>query len=188
MGKPIEEIATLAANWWAYALMNPKFDNGDTSFRGLACQTMARKMTKEVSEYGKAKFVEYLAKEIVNKLEQGKCQVLHVDYGPDMVLSAAAVSAGVSTSNFPWKTTMWISKNQVHVMSGYTGALVALYANKTHYRQQIRECNRLRQQYNNGYLDYIEDPVKRQARLDEVTKELEDRITDYTSALEMVEE
>ena len=43
---------------------------------------------------------------------------LHVDYGPDMLLSQAAEEAGLKME-FPWKTNMWLHNDCVAVRNGY---------------------------------------------------------------------
>ena len=70
--------------------------------------------TKSVDETSKKKFIKILEKAIINELESRKEQhrtpkmTLSVDYNPDMILSNCAKVSGISDSNFPWKTTMWM--------------------------------------------------------------------------------
>ena len=50
MSKSVEEIASIATNWWANAISNPKFDKGDSSYIGLMCSALASRAVSYISE------------------------------------------------------------------------------------------------------------------------------------------
>ena len=119
MNKNIIEISKIAATWWANVIINPKFDNGDDSKIGDAINRDREMRVKEVTDETKVKFLNHLSKAIESKLTL-KAQAINisVDYSPDKILVDSAEYANLSTSNFPIKTTMWISINHVAVSYG----------------------------------------------------------------------
>lgn len=118
------EYVRAAVNWWANAIVNPKFDNGDNSMAGGMAFLMAMMVSKKssISKDQIDIFKKELADIIVEQMESsycGECQ-LGVDYHPDMLLYSAAQKAGINDDmGFPWKTNMRISKEQVSVSAGY---------------------------------------------------------------------
>ena len=125
-----KEIAEAAAKWWADQISgNVTFDNGDDSLTGSMCSAMASKLVKPVTEEQKNKFIEILTERIVTEQRD----ILSVDYGPDMLLGESAEQAGISESNFPWKTVMWIVMEKdtgmakVIVRAGYRAEQKQIY-------------------------------------------------------------
>ena len=158
MSKSIIEISKIAATWWANVIINPEFDNGDDSKTG-AVENRNKKMgVKEVTEETKVRFFEHLLKAIESKLIL-KSQAINikVDYIPDKILVESAEYANLSTSNFPIKTTMWISINHIAVSYGYTAKTKYLYANKKFWYKKIDSLNESIKEYERGisYYDWL---------------------------------
>ena len=114
------EYITVAVNWWANAIYNPKFDNGEDSMASLMALMLSSKnsFTKEQL----STFKKELASEIIKNLNDsydGECS-LRVDYHPEGLLFTAAKKAGIDDdTSFPWKTCMHISEKEVSVSAGY---------------------------------------------------------------------
>lgn len=112
----------VAVNWWANAIANPKFDNGDKSASGGMASILAMMLSARntITEEQVKKFKKELAELIVEQLDDSAytCN-LSVDYGPNHILSAAAEKADIPAGmNFPRKTQMTISKDKVTVREG----------------------------------------------------------------------
>ena len=93
-----------AVDWWANAISNPKFDNGDPSPIGGMCVAMAITLKQGVSP----EQVEKFKAELTNQLsDEGVAyHVLNVEYGPDLALGDAMRDSGIPSANAPWKTDM----------------------------------------------------------------------------------
>ena len=158
MNKNIIEISKIAATWWANVIINPEFDNGDDSKRG-AVESRNQKMdVKELSDETKVKFFEHLSKTIESKLIlKSQAINIRVDYCPDKILVESAEYADLPISNFPIKTTMWISINHVAVSCGYTAKTKYLYANKKFWYKEIDFLNESIKEYGRGvsYYDWL---------------------------------
>ncbi|WP_298846310.1 hypothetical protein [Clostridium sp.] len=158
MNKNIIEISKIAATWWANVIINPKFDNGDDSKIGDAINRDREMRVKEVTDETKVKFLNHLSKAIESKLTL-KAQAINisVDYSPDKILVDSAEYANLSTSNFPIKTTMWISINHVAVSYGYTAKTKYLYVNKKFWYKEIDCLNESIKEYGRGiaYYDWL---------------------------------
>ncbi len=118
----IPEYATVAAKWWAKAIMRPKFDNGDKGRTGDMTSMLAmllsshNPVTNDQADAFEQALTEAICAEVA---KYGSCY-LDVDYHPDRILYEAAQKAGItSDSCFPWKTTMRVSKDYVSVSAGY---------------------------------------------------------------------
>lgn len=116
---------TVAVNWWANAIVNPKFDNGDDSTSAGMAFLMAMMVNSKnsITKEQIAIFKKVLADEIVSTIESSswnrQCN-LSVDYHPDMLLLTAGQKAGIDDyMSFPWKTIMSISAEKVSVSAGY---------------------------------------------------------------------
>ena len=102
--------------------------------------------------------------------------ILAADYNPCRTLRISAEVAGISSSNFPWKTTMWISKNHVAVRYGYRAPKEILYANKQYYRELIADTEDCL--FNN----------REESLHPETILELEKELAEYRLGLEKAEE
>ena len=125
------ECVKVAVNWWANAIVNPKFDSGDDrTNNGMSfLMTMVVNSKKSITKEQIDNFKKELANAIVEKINSstnGECY-LNVDYDPDVLLSTAAKNAGMSSTEFPWKTSMTVSKNAVSVLAGYTATWETLW-------------------------------------------------------------
>jgi len=125
------ETARKAARWWANHLRcTAELDNGDRSFTGFQTEILATMLqeaeTKKGSPDDADKFEEALAKVLAGKNDQWLA--IHVDYGPDILLSEAAKNAGVNLgmTRLPWKTCMWIEGEAITVSLGYQGERVQI--------------------------------------------------------------
>ena len=56
--------------------------------------------------------------------------VLGTDYEPDEVLSAPAEEVGIDDECFPWKTTMWVSKDIIKVRTKMHGPLNVIWGTR----------------------------------------------------------
>ena len=125
------EYNKVAAKWWADKLrkVGPgNFDNGDSSTGGMAMllATMLA-MESQTSDEAIDLFEERLAETIKEQVEARGSMTLSVDYSPDYILGNLAQETGVSTSRFPWKTTMWIEKDNVSVSAGYAAPCKTIF-------------------------------------------------------------
>ena len=123
-----DKVIRVAADWWAEAVANPKFDNGD-AFTSLFAAVLTADMQKP--ESGEIqRFKENLGLEILAGLIKNPNYFsLDVDYDPDYHLANAACKAGFrgGVLQFPWKTTMYITKDKVTVRAGYGAKSEVLY-------------------------------------------------------------
>lgn len=189
MSKTINEIALMAANWWADKVIAPKFDNGEQSGTGFMIKAMAELLVEPVTENQRELFVSYLSKEIEVKLSENKRVILSVDYHPDLLLADAATFAEISLDNFPWKSCMWISKNHISVCYGYMKAEQYIYSNKAYWQDQINSLKQSINDYKNGrMLNYIEDKNQRNTAIKNYVQEIENHIAVYEMRARNAEE
>lgn len=189
MSKTIQEIANIAAEWWADKVISPKFDNGDSGLGGFFAMTMATQLVKDIDNTQRKKFVDTLSEYISERLNSNREPYLDVDYGACQSLSEAAEKAGISENNFPWKTYMWVDKNHVSASYGYRGEEEILYANKTFWRKRIESCNNSIQSYESGeYCSYMEDGEEKQKHIAEMISKLKKDITEYEVFLAFAED
>lgn len=129
----LNPVAVAAANWWAQQIGCPQFKavTGDEpraerdplELAGVMAAMLAH--SHPVTEDAGQKFAALLAKHISDSLTRQQAAgrvygvTLSVDYGPDRTLGDIAEAAGVSTSRFPWKTTMWVQPDYVTASLGY---------------------------------------------------------------------
>ena len=108
----------VAIDWWANAIISPKFDNGE-ALPALFAFLMAS-ATKEYTPAEIKTFKEALANGIQDEMsEYGRCN-LSVDYHPCRVLANAGNLIGVNDmTGYPCKTDMYISEKEVSVSAGY---------------------------------------------------------------------
>lgn len=112
------EYVKAATDWWANAIISPKFDNGEALPAPLSFL-----MAGSAKEYTPAEiktFKEALAKGIMDEMSNyGRC-TLDVDYHPCRVLASAGDLIGVNDmTGYPCKTYMSISEEEVAVRAGY---------------------------------------------------------------------
>ena len=126
------EYNKVAAKWWADKLRKTgpgNFDNGDDSSAGGFAMILATMLAikSEPSNESIDLFEEKLASTIKEHIETHGTLILSVDYGPDYILGNLANETGISTSRFPWKTTMWITENKVSVSAGYATSTKTIF-------------------------------------------------------------
>ena len=124
----IEIVINYAVEWWANAILNPTFDNGDLN-TSLMANDLSARMPKPPYEKIE-KFKQYLGNEIrAGILSEPYGFTLGVDYDPDIYLQRAAAKAKLDTGicSFPWKTTMTITIDKVSVRSGYNADAKIIY-------------------------------------------------------------
>ena len=132
IGGDYPEYVKVAVNWWANAIVNPKFDNGDDSVAGEMTFLLAMMVNSKnsISKEQIAIFKKELAQLIIEKMDSsfvGECR-LGVDFHPDRLLYTAAQKAGIDNNmGFPWKTNMRITKNNVSVSAGYAAPWETLW-------------------------------------------------------------
>ena len=108
----------VAAKWWADKLRNITpacFNNGDDSSSGGMAMVMAFLIAdkrRPISEQVDAFEIE-LAHEIERNVENYDSLYISCDYAPDNLLSELAFKHEIETGCFPWKTAMYVSKDEV---------------------------------------------------------------------------
>jgi hypothetical protein len=119
--------AEAAALWWAEQIGAPVFKmvSGHESRREREAGDFAGMMqsmlasSHPVSDEQGAEFATVLEKHVDKLLDGARWVSLGVDYGPDLTLANAAKAAGISSSRFPWKTHMSITRDYVTASLGY---------------------------------------------------------------------
>lgn len=124
----ISPAAAAAAQWWAQAVCNPRFDNGSGDIAGLLAVMVSEQHPVGASEA--QRFAAALAPKLERyaKADSDYAGCVGVDYGPDPVLGDAAKEAGISRNRFPWKTNMWIRSDLVTVSAGYGAGTALVWA------------------------------------------------------------
>ena len=118
-----DEQIEKAVNWWTERIKQPTFDAGADSPEMKLAETMAQMLTSTVAEGSIDKFKNALRSALKNK-DYYPFQGIHTDYHPDPILFEAAKDAGISSNNFPWKTSMYFRDDgSVQVSLGYGAAL-----------------------------------------------------------------
>lgn len=124
-----KEMARAMAAWWGERVGGrTHHDNGDhknmaSVFAGILADTM----NEPADESKINKFVDILTEKILKQAEENPFSLRHhlgCDYAPSKFLSDAAKEAGISSNNFPWKTSMGIreindGETIVEVYAGY---------------------------------------------------------------------
>lgn len=118
------EYNKVAAKWWADRLRNIEVDNfniGEKNDVGLFAMIFGASfaINKKPSASNINKFEELLAETIKEQVEVRGSLILSCDYHPNYILEDIAQKAGISKDVFPWKTTMWITKDKVTVKARY---------------------------------------------------------------------
>lgn len=121
-----ERVIEVAVNWWADKISKRHHhDNGDNSTASVMACLLAdmghKETTEEQVEVFKRELTALLTDEYENrfgKSEYGSI-LIGCDYGPGLMLDKAAKIAGINSMNFPFKTFMDITKNEVKVSDGY---------------------------------------------------------------------
>lgn len=118
--KDIHEAAEVAARWWAERIVgNTRHDNGDTNLSSAFAMWMADAGQETPS---RAQIETFEAALIRGIEELARCMgdvPLFCDYGPGGILHNAAEESGINELNFPFKTGMFVSPDQVRVSAGY---------------------------------------------------------------------
>lgn len=132
----MKEYNEVAAAWWANKLRNitpASFNNGDESSAGGMGMMMAFLVAdKRRPEDEKVDaFEKELAEKIKQEVEEFGRLYISCDYAPDDLLTELAFTHEIETGCFPWKTSMWISKEEVKVSPGYARPAVIIYPENT---------------------------------------------------------
>lgn len=111
------EYVKIAVDWWANAIISPKFDNGEPLPEFLS---FFMGNTKEYSPEEIKTFKNALAEGIIDLMnKRGDICYISVDYSPCGVLAKAGELIGVDNlTGYPCKTYMQISKSKVSVSAG----------------------------------------------------------------------
>ncbi len=115
------ETTIKAAKWWTDKISNPgfgSFNMGDDSQIGAVAMILGLNLTTPDKDEAIDKFKSLLEEYIEEQIkEKGSC-CIDTDYHPEYALSQIISKAGVSSSNFPWKTNMTVTENSVEVSCG----------------------------------------------------------------------
>jgi len=122
--KLTDEQIKKATEWWANAISNPKFDNGDPSEAGGMAMMLAL-INKETVENDRIELFKAIFA-IALKSDPDARWGIHCDYGPCSILAEAMKDAGISTSNAPWKTNMNFEDDKVFVSYGYGAEIIEI--------------------------------------------------------------
>ena len=116
-----KETIEKAVNWWVEKLVgNQPHSNGDNSYTSIMTCLLADSMVKKISKKQLDTFKKVLATKIEEEAKAWQEVSIGCDYGPCVMLEQAALEAGISATNFPFKTWMYISgKDGVVVRDGY---------------------------------------------------------------------
>lgn len=194
MSKSISEIALIAAEWWADAIEQPKFDNGDKTFPGIFASLLANDLKKPVSPEQKSLFTAELTDQIERFFEENPTlnqTTLSCDYGPCLRLSEISDAVDISRNNFPWKTTMWIARDSVSVGAGYRAPIEYLYASANYWKAAIKRLEENLLEYQNGTmisLTWYEEGEERESIKVKRMAELEEMLKEYRVKLAKAEE
>lgn len=116
-----KETIEKAVSWWAGKLVDSQpHSNGDNSYTSIMTCLLADSMVKKISKKKLDTFKKVLATKIEEEAKVWQKVSIGCDYGPCVMLEQAALEAGISAANFPFKTWMYISeKDGVVVRDGY---------------------------------------------------------------------
>ena len=134
MNKEIEA----AVKWWTDTLRNgAKQDNGDPmcNMMALFCASTMKPLTDTQLDAFSKELTEQLRTQLSKTWDPSRptfgsaLNTLDCDYGPNAMLSAAAIKAGIATCcpPFPMKTCMWIMPGTVEVRYGYRADTETVY-------------------------------------------------------------
>lgn len=104
--------------------------NGDNSFTSVTACLLADMGRQNITPNQADTFKKALAKRMAEYAESGMFNHFSImcDYGPCRMLADAANEAGISTANFPFKTTMFLTeKDGIMVRDGYGASVVKLW-------------------------------------------------------------
>ena len=131
------EMARTMAQWWGDQIgEGAHHDNGDhDNLASVFAGILADSMNQQADESQVDKFVDILTEKILEQSKENPYALRHLldcDYGPSKFLSDAAKEAGISTSNFPWKTSMGFfdddyGEAEVMVSAGYRAPWVKIW-------------------------------------------------------------
>jgi len=186
----LEKEIAAATEWWADKVCGIcKFDNGDDSPMGgmtsmLAMLGQVSAPTPTDDQRGKfiAALSEIILKAATRHTEHGRdlvdfCSTLGVDYGPDPELSDAADAAGISGSQFPCKTVMWVRSGDVAVRYGYGADETLLCLDKRGLAKRIKYAKEQAELYtdpNSRYRKYYATDEAWEEQGEKVRKRLTD--------------
>lgn len=113
------QMAKLTAKWWRNKLEFNQHDNGERDLGNLMAamlaDTLAANNTPTADQLDA--FEENLTELIMEY--DGNTLLLNCDYNPCKMLYDAAISVGIDSSVFPWKTNSHTTKDEVKVSDGY---------------------------------------------------------------------
>ena len=115
--KVYPENVRVAVDWWANAVISPKFDNGEElpGILAFIAAGAVKQYTPEDIKLFKATLAEGISRELK---EYGRC-TLDVDYNPCRLLAEAGSKIGIDgLTGFPWKTYMLVNSDRVTVTAG----------------------------------------------------------------------
>ena len=128
-----EEVILTAVQWWSDKLASrAPHSNGDNNSASVMACLFADMGSKPITEEQLSTFEQTLTEKLQEQYDDyilnryAGLFIIGCDYGPSTELHDAAVRAGISTMNFPFKTWMRIYKDYVEVSAGYGAPFVRL--------------------------------------------------------------
>lgn len=126
-----KEAIEKAADWWAERILEDRpHSSGDNSFTSVTACLLADMGRQNITPNQADTFKKALAKRMAEYAESGMFNHFSImcDYGPCRMLADAANEAGISTANFPFKTTMFLTeKDGIMIRDGYGAPAVKLW-------------------------------------------------------------
>ncbi len=124
------EYVQVAVDWWANAIQEPTFDNGNdmNKSQGMISTMIYASNRKQLSEEDIKIFKDVLAKEILEEMKKHNTCQIDVDYHPCLILLVAGEEIGLTNmTDYPWKTFMYINEYEVKVRSGYDADIKTIW-------------------------------------------------------------
>lgn len=132
----MKEYNEVAAAWWANKLRNITlgcYNNGDESYIG-GIGMLAAFLAADIRRPDSIdidNFERELGEKIKQEVEEFGRLYISCDYAPDNLLAELAYIHEINIGCFPWKTSMWISKEEVKVSCGYGRPVITIYPENT---------------------------------------------------------
>jgi len=129
MNNTNQEVAMVAAKWWANDGTNPKIDIGTGNPQAEMLSTIKMMIANEINQENNTSyaFIKLLAGLIEKDLDQIHQCRLRVDYDPDDMLILAAKQSGFDYDALPIKTCMAITPEEISVYCGDSAREIKIY-------------------------------------------------------------
>jgi hypothetical protein len=131
--KMCPRIARRVADLWMRMLADPQYDylGSNATAKEVLQQAVSNSMLDLIAKNNSPEILEKFGKALFSRLMDESVSMyercgLHVNYGPDSLLTDAANAAGLKME-FPYKTNMWINAESISLSYGYGAESVYHY-------------------------------------------------------------